>query len=419
MFAYPQYSRDVKPGKNVKLWDPVTVLGIINTDLGYNRITCNGYAPSQGRRCRNPINQYNRAFIMDTLDAIAYLQPDNPTVLSRLQQIAAPCMCVRWHQDQAASILSKWQQKLQKMSVPRMERRRSAKSAQSFKQEPVESQNLDDLIRDLQQMRSRMAQMQEEINEYRRSSQKSNAEEEVIAIIRQAEEGGRRKREEEERSARRREQTEKQRIEKERMEQDRIKKEREETERLEKERIEKERLEQERKEKERQERLDREKREQEEKERKQREETEWRERIRQRAQKRREDAERIKRESEERERQEWEQLWAKYQEQWSQFRAAPGQALLRDTIPWPVKSGSYKDVKASNVEEFLEKAIPKGDNISKILKKECSKWHSDARQRFPRASELTALDHMSMEMIVRKITGMLNASSGRSSECLG
>jgi len=30
---------------------------------------------------------------------------------------------------------------------------------------------------------------------------------------------------------------------------------------------------------------------------------------------------------------------------------------VRDLIPWPVKSGLYRDVNASNVKDFLQRAI--------------------------------------------------------------
>jgi hypothetical protein len=60
------------------------------------------------------------------------------------------------------------------------------------------------------------------------------------------------------------------------------------------------------------------------------------------------------------------------------------QDKLREIIPWPVKSGHWKDVTASAVEEFFQKAPPESHTVARRLdtmKMECLKWHTD---RIPR-----------------------------------
>jgi hypothetical protein len=136
--------------------------------------------------------------------------------------------------------------------------------------------------------------------------------------------------------------------------------------------VQKERLEEERL---KRERLNKERKATEEK-RREREQAAYNKRIRQRSQRVREEREREKRQREQNERGEWDQLWIKYQARWVDFRADTSrEENIRDVMPWPVKSGSYRDVKASNVKEFLQKAMPRDANMAKLMQKECQKWH--------------------------------------------
>jgi hypothetical protein len=76
------------------------------------------------------------------------------------------------------------------------------------------------------------------------------------------------------------------------------------------------------------------------------------------------------------------------------------------------KSGG--DVKASNVEEFLKRAVAKeGKNGAKIIKKECLKWHPDALNHMLRGAQLLDVDQMMIDMICQVLTDMLNSSGGR------
>jgi hypothetical protein len=77
-------------------------------------------------------------------------------------------------------------------------------------------------------------------------------------------------------------------------------------------------------------------------------------------------------------------------------------------------------VNASNVREFLQRAVAKeGNNSSSLLRKECQKWHPDVVDRLLRGVKLTDVDRMMIDMICRVVTELLNKSAGRNSEFLG
>ena len=398
MVYHPQFSPRTVSTEREKLWNPSTTLGIINPD--YDCLTCIGYAPSQGRRCRNPIRADNRALITRTLDEIAYLPPDSPAVMSRLRAIAGPALCVRYHQGQAGTVVMQWQRKIQLLK-PQIGERKPAKSVQSSRlQEPVRDRRVENLKDQLKEMEEAMAKLREEIDNQRHQGQECEGPKERAAKDCQEDERKQWRSAERNREARRKES---ERLEKERLEK----------ERLEKERLEKERLEKER--------LAKEKREKEEKQRREREEAAAKERIRQRAQKLREERERKKREKEQKEREEWDQLWAQYQERWVQFKASASdirEGDLRDGIPWPVKSGSYRDVKDSNVKEFFHNTVSRDGDMVKLVRKECLKWHPDRRRTWLRDGRLSDVDKMMVDMICRVVTELLNGSAGRSSEFL-
>jgi len=388
MPAYTWSSRYTAAAEKEKLWDPSKTLGIINADSGYECITCVGYAPSKRRRCLNPIRADNRQFITQTLDDIAYLPPDSPAVLSKLRAIAGPALCVRYHQNQAQTVVLQWQRKIQQLR-PSLSERKPVKPIQSSKKEAsLQDQSMKDILERVREMQELLAGLQEEVNSQRYQDQEYEPQESQAARDRREEQ--RRRSEEKDREARRKA---KERLEKEQLEKEI--REREEQKRLEKERLEKER-------REREEKLERE-----------RETAAHNERLRQRAQKVREEREREKRDQEQKEKEEWNQSWTRYQEGWVNFRAATSvsrERRFRDAIPWPVKSGSHHDVKASNVTEFFQNAVPKDTNMAKVMRKECLKWHSDARCRLPLADQLTEGEKMMLDMICRVVTDLLNKS---------
>jgi hypothetical protein len=138
----------------------------------------------------------------------------------------------------------------------------------------------------------------------------------------------------------------------------------------------------------RRERKDRERRkekqqEQEQKEKEQEQREEAREQMRRKAQQKREERERQAKEQAVRERRQWQQAWQSYVTKWAAFKEAKHEpsdhrqaGLL---IPWPVKSGRYGDLQASNVETFYRKACPDAETpaMFKTMQAESLKWHPD------------------------------------------
>ncbi|TVY81965.1 Reticulocyte-binding protein 2-like protein a [Lachnellula suecica] len=389
MAAYIRSSRKASCPPPQKLWDPSSVLGIINTDAGYHSITCSGYAPSQRRRCRNPIRMDNRALITETLDEISYLSPNDPRVMKKLRVIAEPALCVRYHQGQAGELVRKWAEKIKRVDVkPRIRERET--TMEDLKERMKEMQELLDRLQEAASMVGLVDEHQEEASQRRNIERREarKVEKERLERERVAEE--RRKREEEEHLERDR--VEKERVERQRLAEERRK--REEEERLEKELLEKERLEEEKTER-----------------------AASNERIRQRAQKRREEAEQLKRKKEQKEKEEWDQLWTSYQNKWTHFKACASiEGNLRDAIPWPVKSGLYRDVGASKVKDFMQHAMPKDANMRSLIRKECLKWHENGTISRRYKSKLTPADQLMIDMICRVMTDVLDASAGRSAD---
>jgi hypothetical protein len=97
-------------------WDPLATLDILNYDHG-GRFTCVGYAPSQHRRCRNPINQQNRNLARETLEEIAEVNPDYSLLSEDLRELAETCLCVRYHktEENINAVLSNWKMVLEKL----------------------------------------------------------------------------------------------------------------------------------------------------------------------------------------------------------------------------------------------------------------------------------------------------------------
>ncbi|KAN0089620.1 hypothetical protein V8E51_019880 [Hyaloscypha variabilis] len=394
-----------------KLWDPCLTLRIINTDPGYNKITCVGNAPSKGRRCRNGLSNANVARVERELDEIACLSPRSLGVRARLRSIAMAGLCVRLHQGQVEDVVRQWERMIGALDVEAGSTSGKRERATRVKKQVFE-QDVDDLKERLREMQELLEQFKE--RERERTSWGYAREEEQAEKMK-----GEQVRRERERKVKREEEErlERQRVENERKENERTERERkakrEAEERLEKEqRLENERLENERKEKEIKER-----------ERRQREEAakrearEHNERIRQRAQKIREEKERIKREAERRAEEEWEESWNRYQERWALFRSSTArEGCVKDVVPWPVKSGLYADVKASNVEAFLKRSVKRDANPSRLLRKELSKWHPHVVAHVLGGLVLTDAERMVIDLICRVLTGLMDAVNGKRSE---
>jgi hypothetical protein len=88
-------------------WDPERKLEILNPGYG-DSFTCRGWAPSQGRRCRNPINQANRAAAKSILGKLERMPLDSENLEDELYNLAELCLCVRWHKSQACDVTRQW-----------------------------------------------------------------------------------------------------------------------------------------------------------------------------------------------------------------------------------------------------------------------------------------------------------------------
>src|ERR1700760_3883718 len=95
-------------------WDPYSILTIPNNEYG-GGITCVGWANSQRRRCRNPVNKDNRHKASKIVQKIAEMPPNYAFLLDDLKALADTCLCLRWHNgcaDQMAHVLSIWKRAL-------------------------------------------------------------------------------------------------------------------------------------------------------------------------------------------------------------------------------------------------------------------------------------------------------------------
>lgn len=90
----------------VTSWDARELLQIINPDnLDF---CCVGYAPSQRRRCRNPIARHNRESAMLLLKSLPGLSQDVAILRKKLSHLAELALCRRWHQGQVVDVVEKW-----------------------------------------------------------------------------------------------------------------------------------------------------------------------------------------------------------------------------------------------------------------------------------------------------------------------
>ncbi|KAF2806191.1 uncharacterized protein BDZ99DRAFT_394182 [Mytilinidion resinicola] len=80
--------------------------------------------------------------------------------------------------------------------------------------------------------------------------------------------------------------------------------------------------------------------------------------------------------------------WTTYNKRWEELKAnadqeKSGKVAIRNVIPWPIRSGQWKDVEKDAIEQFLLNAPVAEDGLSTLLKLERVKWHPDKiQQRF-------------------------------------
>ncbi|PWY77607.1 hypothetical protein BO83DRAFT_376633 [Aspergillus eucalypticola CBS 122712] len=70
--------------------------------------SCVGWAPSQGRHCRNPTNARNRRHAVSLLDQGTRLLKAGRSYGHVLEELAPLVLCLRYHQNQAAGLTNTW-----------------------------------------------------------------------------------------------------------------------------------------------------------------------------------------------------------------------------------------------------------------------------------------------------------------------
>ncbi|KAG0647571.1 Nuclear factor of kappa light polypeptide [Hyphodiscus hymeniophilus] len=92
----------------------------------------------------------------------------------------------------------------------------------------------------------------------------------------------------------------------------------------------------------------------------------------------------LKRGEERKVRKAWGDRWDSYIRKWEDLAKGGGKASIA-SIPWPVDSGSWKDVDMREVERFFMNAPSSGQptesGLSKVLKLERIRWHPDKIQQ--------------------------------------
>lgn len=90
---------------SVSRWNAFEVLDIGDISSGF---TCFGYAPSQRRRCHNPIAMANRQAAITLLRQMSELDASSASVTFMLQSLASRILCKRNHQSQAPCLVQHW-----------------------------------------------------------------------------------------------------------------------------------------------------------------------------------------------------------------------------------------------------------------------------------------------------------------------
>ncbi|KFY13230.1 hypothetical protein V491_06479 [Pseudogymnoascus sp. VKM F-3775] len=348
-------------------WDPEAILGIINPDRG--SFTCMGYAPSMGRRCRNPIAQNNRDFVNGLLELLVLMGPGSRKFATLLEEAAYRSLCWR-HGSQTDSIVMKWEAGIDELNLPAPQAEGKGKQSKSHTKQSRSTgssytrytdENVKTEAEDLKQKRQEQDRREAQQDQQRKKRQ-----------------------EEQDKEKRQQEQRDKEARERRQQEQDEEKRQQEQRDKEARER--------------RQQEQDKEKRQQEQRDK------EARERRQQEAQKR-EEREKQAKEQAMKERREWQQAWQNYVDKWAAFRESKhdpstvqeAQAL----IPWPVKSGKFGDLTREHVRSFYREACPdsKTTAMFKAMRSESLKWHPDKMVNLYRNCAPGEADKMVIQMI--------------------
>src|SRR6266498_2191778 len=85
---------------------------IIDVDPSASDFTCVGYAPSQRRRCHNPIHRDNRSAAESILAEGDEELQQGGFLEDFLMELAPRVLCKRWHQGQVNTIVSGWMKRV-------------------------------------------------------------------------------------------------------------------------------------------------------------------------------------------------------------------------------------------------------------------------------------------------------------------
>jgi hypothetical protein len=363
----------------------VKLLNIKNPDT--DCFSCVGHASSQGRRCRNQIASHN---IISARRILSNLLgwTDTDELWTRLYELAGLLLCRRWHQCQMMEVATNWYRILTRVPTVRHDQIREEDERQARQRE-------EDRLRD-----ERRQQEERERADRLREEERQRAERQREEDRQRAE----RQREEERQRAERQREEERQRAERQRGEA----RHRAERERQEQERQRAERQRQDESRQQDQQRADHERAQ--EQERARREQAE-RDRAEARARREQESRDRAARE-----RASWDESWARYNRDWqkmSRIDTASLRESVKDSVPWPVKSGLWQDVSDRSVEEFFRHA-PDGvsecsTKMRSLLRRQALKWHEDKlRQFFPKLA-----DDEECLRLARIVMQTINRMSGR------
>src|SRR5437762_3549606 len=96
--------------RQVQRWNPESAFGIGNPDR-CGAFTCIGWAPTQGRRCRNPIAGHNQNAAWEILNQLSRMSPldVSRTQTGQLKKAVGYALCRRYHQDQVDKVVREWE----------------------------------------------------------------------------------------------------------------------------------------------------------------------------------------------------------------------------------------------------------------------------------------------------------------------
>lgn len=110
----------------ISSWNPSHTLKIGDITDG---CTCVGYAPSKGRRCRNPIAAVNRQAASKILSRLSRTDVMSANLEPLLKELALLLLCRRWHQDQVETVAKNWLQRVYELPIYQVARIKSEMDA--------------------------------------------------------------------------------------------------------------------------------------------------------------------------------------------------------------------------------------------------------------------------------------------------